>query len=507
MNEGKHGVSTMVATTSQKSSTPPSINTQDKPATLSQRPATLNQRPIGTWRKRWHRFFDLLTAPHPSVKDSNEQRRARVIALIGLIFFALQCVRAIIGTPLAITLGMTLIGYVLSRTRHVRLGGLLILTSMIVPGVVSFIVPDVAYALPVPYLSLIVPFVIGGLILSVRSNIILVFSNLFLLRAVDAIFNETPPVLFGGEEFGVASQALGLSIMVGLLTIGATYTRQRYLIEPQLEELRQIQREIEKKNAELEAINREVRDFAYIVAHDLRSPVVNVKGFMEEVHWSIDDLKALKVRENLPHDVRARWDKIMQEDLPESLAYIQAGTQRMETLISFVLDLAREGRREFHIEAVNLNDMLQAIFASERHIIREQNAVVSVATLPIIQADANAMQQILGNLINNALKYHHPQRTPQLHITHTAMADGVTLHIRDNGVGIPKVDAEKVFQLFRRASTTTDTNGLGMGLAYVQMLVRRHGGRVWFDSSEVGTIFHVYLPADAQPTSKLSEIA
>jgi signal transduction histidine kinase len=179
----------------------------------------------------------------------------------------------------------------------------------------------------------------------------------------------------------------------------------------------------------------------------------------------------------------------IQKDIPEALEYIDSAVNRMGHLTSAVLKLSRLERRDLNVEVVDMNVLVQNTLNSLAHQIKAEHVKVTVAPLPTVLADRLAMEQIIGNLLSNAVLYLTPGRPGEIEIMGEQGQDEVTFHVRDNGRGIAADDRHKVFEPFRRAGKA-NVPGEGMGLAYVQALVRRHGGRIWYTSEPgVGSTF------------------
>jgi signal transduction histidine kinase len=245
----------------------------------------------------------------------------------------------------------------------------------------------------------------------------------------------------------------------------------------------------------LEASNEELKRFAYVVSHDLRGPLVNIKGFAGELRMTFGELEPLlqgllagsdpALRDRLTH---ALW-----VDMPESLGFIDAGAKRMEKLIDAILDLSRLGRRELHPEPLDLGQLVEDCVRALQYQIDERHVQLSAEPMPSIVADRTALEQVVGNILQNAVNYLDPTRPGQVRVWASRLDQATVLQISDNGRGIRAVDREKVFTIFRRGHT--DVPGEGMGLAYVQVLVRRFGGRIWFESEPgIGTTFSVLIP-------------
>jgi len=174
---------------------------------------------------------------------------------------------------------------------------------------------------------------------------------------------------------------------------------------------------------------------------------------------------------------------------PEALDFIETSVTRMNKLIRAILALSRAGHRDLHIELIDTSALVRDTVQTFVHQLSQHPAQVKVASLPTVYADRSALEQILGNLLSNAVKFLEPGRPGEITVTAEQDLDFTTLHVRDNGRGIAADDLARVFELFRRVGRQ-DTGGEGMGLAYVQALVRRHGGDIFCQSTPgVGTTF------------------
>jgi len=251
--------------------------------------------------------------------------------------------------------------------------------------------------------------------------------------------------------------------------------------------------------AELEQANEEIKQFAYIVSHDMRAPLVNLKGFAAELRAALAVVGASLI-ETLPHldEKQQRGVTLaLQEDVPEALEFIDAAVSRMDAFINAVLKLSRLGRRELKLDPLHTEALVQASLQTLAHQLK--GCQVTVGALPDVIADRTSMEQVWDNLLGNAVKYLDPNRPGVIEITAqradvVSGDDEATFHVRDNGRGIAPEDMHKVFTPFRRAGTQ-DVPGEGMGLAYVQTLLRRHGGRIWCESEPgVGTTFSFTIP-------------
>lgn len=248
---------------------------------------------------------------------------------------------------------------------------------------------------------------------------------------------------------------------------------------------------VQERTAELTVANEEVRRFAYIVSHDLRAPLVNLKGFASELRAVYGVVQAAVSTALLHVEAHQRTEvqQALEQDIPEALGFIDASVTRMDKLIQALLQLSRLGRRELHVELIPTDTLVKEVLQTLEHQIARRHARVTVGPLPHVRADRTAMEQIMANLLTNAVAYLEPDRPGEIAVTAERQADYTTFQVQDNGRGIAAEDIAKVFEPFRRVGKQ-DVPGEGMGLAYVQALVRRHGGNIWCRSTVgVGTTF------------------
>ncbi|WP_210270071.1 sensor histidine kinase [Aureimonas mangrovi] len=251
------------------------------------------------------------------------------------------------------------------------------------------------------------------------------------------------------------------------------------------------------RTADLQRANDEIQRFAYIVSHDLRSPLVNVMGFTAELEAATGELSALidKAETEAPDLVTPEARYAAKEDLPEAIGFIRSSTQKMDRLINAILRLSREGRRVITPEPLDMDAMLAGITDTLQHRLNEVGAEITVeGSLPKIVSDRVAIEQIFSNLVENAVKYLKPGRPGQIRVRARRSGPRMIFEIQDNGRGIDPKDHERVFDLFRR-SGTQDQPGEGIGLAHVRALAYRLGGTISCDSAlDEGATFRLSIP-------------
>jgi signal transduction histidine kinase len=255
---------------------------------------------------------------------------------------------------------------------------------------------------------------------------------------------------------------------------------------------------VEERTADLSRANEEIQRFAYIVSHDLRSPLVNVMGFTAELDTATVAITELidRAEREAPELVSEDARLAAREDLPEAIRFIRTSTQKMDRLINAILKLSREGRRVIAPEAIDMDALIQTIDASLKHLTEDRDATIAVeGDLPGIVTDRLAIEQIFSNLIENAVKYLQSGRPGRIIVRGQRTGSRIAYEIEDNGRGIAAADHQRVFDLFRR-SGHQDQPGEGIGLAHVRALAYRLGGVIDVRSElGKGATFRLTVPA------------
>jgi len=262
--------------------------------------------------------------------------------------------------------------------------------------------------------------------------------------------------------------------------------------------------QLEALTQELSTKNRELEEIVYAASHDLRSPLVNIQGFSRKLEKScrrIAEILAETVPSGtLPDEIQT----LLGESIPKSLHFIHASTAKMDTLLAGLLKLSRLGRMPLVIQQIDMNGLMTDILSTLEFQIQSSGAQVQVGDLPPCRGDRDQINQLFTNLIDNAIKYRHPQRSPVITVTGAMDGEQAVYQIRDNGIGIAKESMEKIWTIFHRVDPSA-TPGEGLGLAIVKRIADRHGGTVRLESTpEEGSVFVVTLPPpERQPRSSV----
>lgn len=317
-------------------------------------------------------------------------------------------------------------------------------------------------------------------------------------------------ILRGVEDQRAASIALRWVAIIGAFIILAVVGTAVWTVLTYTRELSAARREVETANLGLEdrvrertsdlfKANEEIQRFAYIVTHDLRAPLVNIMGFTSELETGVASLRSYMDKRDDSDDLTFADAKLAAtEDLPEAIGFIRSSTRKMDALINAILKISREGRRQLKPETIDLQSMVDASLAAIHHqIVDNGGTAIADIKVPRVTTDKLSLEQALGNLLDNAVKYREPTRPLTIEVRATLISGNrITIDVQDNGRGIAESDHERVFELFRRSGIQSQP-GEGIGLAHVRTMVRSLGGDITVTSKlGSGTTFTITLPRD-----------
>lgn len=301
----------------------------------------------------------------------------------------------------------------------------------------------------------------------------------------------------------LAVVVLAGGILLALLSLGSMLLMRRYAtdLDRAQSELQVLNADLEgrvrARTAELSRANDEIQRFAYIVSHDLRSPLVNVMGFTSELEVALKPLRGLVnwIKERAPERLPKEVTEAIEVEMPEAIGFIRSSTRKMDGLINAILRLSREGRRTLTPEPLIMDQVAAGLIDNVRHRLSERGADAEIeGELPDLVSDRLAIEQVFGNLIDNAVKYLSPTRPGRILIRGHREGGLLIYEIEDNGRGISPQDHERVFELFRR-SGAQDQAGEGIGLAHVRALMYRLGGTISCVSElDRGATFRLSFP-------------
>ncbi|MEM9936240.1 MAG: ATP-binding protein [Bacteroidota bacterium] len=283
--------------------------------------------------------------------------------------------------------------------------------------------------------------------------------------------------------------AVASLLMLSILILVAGFGRYRYkiknqrILESKNQEIRKQNRmmelqgqEISAQNALLKQSNQDLEQFAYAISHDLREPLRTIRAYMQ-----------LLIQ---------RYSVRLDNDGKEFANYAVEGAERMDTLLRDMMEYARIGQMAGPSKSVDLDIIIEKVKQNLFKQISENDAKIELDKLPRVFGNEAELYLLFQNLINNAIKFRRPDKSPVVQISAEEGRMGYLIRIKDNGIGIPKEYQQKIFHLFNRLHTSSEFEGTGIGLSICKRIVEKLGGTIWVESEEgKGTTFFVRLPA------------
>jgi len=242
------------------------------------------------------------------------------------------------------------------------------------------------------------------------------------------------------------------------------------------EDIQSLNQELAKRSAELESINKELEAFAYSISHDLRAPLRHMAGYTELL--------------------QKRASSGLDEKSNHYIMMMLESAKRMGNLIDDLLAFSRIGRAETQKTAVNLAQLVKEALSEVREDTEGRNITWKIGTLPDFYGDRSMLRLVLVNLISNAVKFTRTRPQAEIEIgPANGNGDELIVFVRDNGVGFDMKYVNKLFGVFQRLHQTNEFEGTGIGLATVQRIIHRHGGKVWAESVvNSGATFYFSAP-------------
>jgi light-regulated signal transduction histidine kinase (bacteriophytochrome) len=243
-----------------------------------------------------------------------------------------------------------------------------------------------------------------------------------------------------------------------------------------LEDVEDERSKVEETKARLETLNKELETFSYSVSHDLRAPLRAIKGLSQAV---------LEDQSDRLDETGRRY-----------LRLIRDNALRMETLIDDILEFSRLNRQSMRSSEVDLRGIASSVFAELYALERDRDIAFTVGQMPPAEGDEAMLRQVMVNLLSNAIKFTKFKEKATIEFGYEPGENGGSYFVKDNGAGFDPRYADRLFVVFQRLHPAEEYDGTGVGLAVVQRIIVRHGGRVWAEGEiGKGAVFHFTLPS------------
>jgi len=243
----------------------------------------------------------------------------------------------------------------------------------------------------------------------------------------------------------------------------------------------ELQERERRRSEELAAAYQDLESFSYSISHDLRAPLRTIDSFAQMLKEDFADR--------------------LGEEGNRLIGVIRTGSQKMDQLIVGLLEFSRTGRQPLDLDRIDMTALADAAATEVQSLYTGPSPVIEIAELPDISGDATVMRQVWCNLIGNALKYSAKRPQPRIRISGRVDNREAIYQVDDNGAGFDMRYADKLFGVFQRLHRTEEFSGTGVGLAIVQRIIARHGGRIWAQGTpDAGACFQFALPLTAVPS-------
>ncbi len=424
--------------------------------------------------KHLQSVFQWLLATHPRLTNPEKIQQSKLLSaiLLGQVFvlaailiLVLQADPNDISEPTVqgafLLIGIVLIMYVVNRFGNTSIAAL----GFILPFFAMFIyIPFYSGESPIFLAFLMVPIILTAIFFSLKRTAIVSIGLLALVAILLTFMDHSRENL---PYWNLRNMWYFLMLTTGLVLTFVWHIGN-------LEQIRQ--QELKRINQQLEQQIAEMERFTYTISHDLKSPVVTIKGFLGMLKKDIQENR----RERIDGDVKR----------------ISDAAEKMGTLLSELLELTRIGRIVNPPGEINLVNLTQEAVEILESRIRSRDIKINISPdLPILRGDRIRLREVLENLIDNAAKYMGDQPAPVIEIGTQFEKNERVVFVKDNGIGIDPKYHDNVFGLFNKLDAQTE--GAGIGLTLIKRIIEVHGGRIWVESEglEKGSTFCFTIPS------------
>ena len=258
--------------------------------------------------------------------------------------------------------------------------------------------------------------------------------------------------------------------------------------------------EIHKANEQLSRKNQELEQILYAASHDLRTPLIGIQGFSQELQYLVEMLADELQKSGIDLENSEKLKDIIKQEIPNSVEFILKGSNKMDTMIQGLLRISRVGLEDFKFNNVDMDELLRNIVDGLSFQAQSANAQITVDQLQPCEVDKDKIEQVFTNLIANAIKYRNPEKACEISVSCEESGDDIAFSVDDNGLGISEENLKNIYKTFYRVNND-DVKGEGLGLTIANRIVERHGGSLEVSSKlGEGSSFKVILPKKQQLT-------
>lgn len=307
----------------------------------------------------------------------------------------------------------------------------------------------------------------------------LLVSKLFRRVIADRIVHlaETARIVYREKNYSVRAAATGsrdeLAVLIEAFNEMLSQIQERDVALQSAQE--RLERRVEERTAQLAAANKELEAFSYSVSHDLRAPLRQIDGFAQIL--------------------ADQYGPQLEPAAQDYLQWIRNGAKNMGELVDDLLKMGWIGRQELVFKPTDLNLLVQGVLRDLQAECEGRQIDWQIGTLPTLECDPTLMKVVFANLLSNAVKYTRRRECAVIQIGQKTGEGVPVIFVRDNGAGFEQQYAHKLFGVFQRLHRSDEFEGTGVGLATVQRIIQKHGGRIWGEAElEKGATFFLTLP-------------
>lgn len=279
------------------------------------------------------------------------------------------------------------------------------------------------------------------------------------------------------------------------LVKGEVSTRLLSRVIPYAIERKRAKEELNRLNAELIEKNNELKQIMFFASHDMRTPLVNIMGYSDELREIINEVQLVLNEGEIAPSIKNKLGPLFDREIPEAFNFISVSLSKIDSMLNGLLNILRVGRMEIKLSILDMNKLVSQLAETFEYQIKKSGVILELDKLPICLADERQVEQVFSNLLDNALKYLSPERKGLIKITGVKKDGQIVYCIKDNGIGIKEEQQKTISNIFCRLDPSHG-RGDGLGLTIVSKILSRLGGKIQLESEpDKGSKFFVSLPS------------